>query len=65
MTIAEARAAIADGTVVGGMIPKLDESIRVLEDGSVAAIHIVGDLEAGDLQREMHTPGSVGTALLP
>ncbi len=65
MTIAEARAAIADGTVVGGMIPKLEESIRVLEDGGVAAIHIVGDLEAGDLRREMQSPGSVGTALLP
>tara|TARA_R110002096_G_scaffold143328_1_gene299114 strand:+ start:83102 stop:83872 length:771 start_codon:yes stop_codon:yes gene_type:complete len=65
MTIAEARAAIADGTVVGGMIPKLEESIRVLEDGSVAAIHIVGDLEVGDLRREMQSPGSVGTALLP
>jgi acetylglutamate kinase len=65
MTIAQARAAIADGTVVGGMIPKLEESIRVLEDGSVAAIHIVGDLAEGDLRKEMQSPGSIGTALLP
>lgn len=65
MTIAQARAAIEDGTVQGGMIPKLEESIRVLEDGSVSAIHIVGDLEEGDLRREMQSPGSVGTALLP
>jgi acetylglutamate kinase len=65
MTVAEARAAIADGTVQGGMIPKLDESIRVLENGEVSAIHIVGDLEAGDLRRELQQPGSVGTALLP
>ncbi|MCP4445684.1 MAG: acetylglutamate kinase [Myxococcales bacterium] len=65
MTVGQAREAIADGTVVGGMIPKLEESIRVLEDGSVAAIHIVGDLEEGDLRREMQDPGSVGTALLP
>jgi acetylglutamate kinase len=65
MTVAEARAAIADGTVQGGMIPKLDESIRVLENGEVSAIHIVGDLEAGDLRRELAEPGSIGTALLP
>lgn len=65
LTVAEAREAIADGTVVGGMIPKLEESIRVLEEGSVAAIHIVGDLEPGDLRREMESPGSIGTALLP
>ncbi len=65
LTIAEARAAIADGTVAGGMIPKLEESIRVLEDGSVSAIHIVGDLQAGDLRKEMNSPGSIGTALLP
>jgi acetylglutamate kinase len=65
MTIAQARAAIADGTVQGGMIPKLDESIRVLENGDVSAIHIVGNLESGDLRRELNSPGSVGTALLP
>jgi acetylglutamate kinase len=65
MTVAEARAAIADGTVQGGMIPKLDESIRVLENGEVSAIHIVGDLESGDLRRELAEPGSIGTALLP
>lgn len=65
MTVTQARAAIADGTVQGGMIPKLDESIRVLEKGEVSAIHIVGDLEAGDLLRELAEPGSVGTALLP
>jgi hypothetical protein len=47
------------------MIPKLDESIRVLENGEVSAIHIVGDLSPGDLRRELAEPGSVGTALLP
>lgn len=65
LRVAEARAAIADQTVQGGMIPKLEESIRVLEDKSVAAIHIVGDLAPGDLLREIRSPGSVGTALLP
>lgn len=61
----EARRAIADGTVQGGMIPKLDESIRILEDGSVEAVHIVGELETGDLLRALDDPGTVGTTLLP
>lgn len=65
MTVSQARASIADGTVQGGMIPKLEESIGVLEKGEVSAIHIVGDLEPGDLRRELAEPGSVGTALLP
>ena len=64
LTVAEARAAIADGTVQGGMIPKLEESMRVLEH-DVAAIHIIGHIQPGDLLAELDTPGSVGTALLP
>jgi len=64
LTVAEARAAIADGTVTGGMIPKLEESIAVLETGKVATIHIVGALIPGDLRRELEEPGAVGTALL-
>ena len=65
LTCAEARAAIADGTVSGGMIPKLDESIQVLDTGQVGSIHIVGRLGAGDLLAEIDDPGRVGTALLP
>jgi acetylglutamate kinase len=65
MTVAQARAAIADGTVSGGMIPKLDESILILESGEVGSVHIVGNVTAGDLLRELAEPGSVGTALLP
>lgn len=65
LTAAEARAAIDDGTAAGGMIPKLDESMRVLADGSLRAVHIVGDLAPGDLLREIDAPGAVGTALTP
>jgi len=64
LTVAAARAAIADGTVSGGMIPKLEESIQVLEGGGVAAIHIVGKVARGDLLRELAEPGSVGTQLV-
>ncbi len=63
LTVAEARAAIADGTVTGGMIPKLEEAIAVLGDGA-KAIHIIGKLGAGDLARAAREPGSVGTTLV-
>jgi len=57
LTIAEARAAIADGTVVGGMIPKLEEAFAPLAAG-VAAVHIVGP---GELDASLRSPGTVGT----
>jgi acetylglutamate kinase len=63
LTVAEARRAIADGVVTGGMIPKLEEAIGVLDTG-VGAIHILGKLAAGDLVRAAETPGSVGTTLV-
>ena len=43
--------AIADGTVTGGMIPKLEESMAVARPRAVGAIHIVGKLGPGDLVR--------------
>lgn len=64
LTRAEAKAAIADGTVTGGMIPKLEEAMAVVDQG-VGAIHILGKLAAGDLVRAVREPGSVGTTLLP
>lgn len=60
---AEARQAIADGVVTGGMIPKLEEAIAVLGSG-VRAIHILGKLQPGDLLRAAEQPGSVGTTLV-
>lgn len=62
LTCAQARAAIADGTVVGGMIPKLEEAMAVIDQG-VGAIHILGKLAPGDLVRAVREPGSVGTML--
>jgi acetylglutamate kinase len=60
---AAARAAIADGTVTGGMIAKLEEAMSVIDAG-VGAIHIVGKLVPGDLVRAVREPGSVGTTLV-
>ena len=63
LTASEARAAIADGTIAGGMIPKIEESLVILEQGGVGAVHIVGKLETGDLRRALDAPGAVGTTL--
>jgi acetylglutamate kinase len=64
LTVADGRRAIAEGSVTGGMIPKLEESFAALAEG-VAAVHVVGKLRVGDLSREVGHPGSVGTVLLP
>jgi len=61
LTATEARAAIASGTVRGGMIPKIEESLAVL--GKVAEVLVVGRLGPGDLARAVREPGSVGTLL--
>jgi acetylglutamate kinase len=61
LTVAEARAAIADGTVQGGMIPKLEEAFAPLEAG-VGAVHIVAPNE---IATSLLEPGSVGTLLVP
>lgn len=63
LTCAQAKAAIADGTVSGGMIPKLEEAMAVIDQG-VGAIHILGKLAGGDLVRAVREPGSVGTTLV-
>ncbi|MCA9661593.1 MAG: acetylglutamate kinase [Myxococcales bacterium] len=55
----EARQAIADGVIVGGMIPKIEEALDNLEHG-VGAVHITG---ARGLLAEVEAPGSHGTAL--
>jgi acetylglutamate kinase len=60
LTVAEGKAAIADGTVSGGMIPKLEESFAALALGA-RAIYIVD----GNVARALAEPGSVGTVLVP
>jgi acetylglutamate kinase len=63
LTCAEARQAIAEGAVTGGMIAKLEEAMAVVDQG-VGAIHILGKLGPGDLVRAVREPGSVGTTLV-
>lgn len=61
LTVAEAQAAIASGSVTGGMIPKLEEAFVPLGAG-VGAFHIVGP---GEVRAALGSPGSVGTLLSP
>jgi len=55
---------VAEGTVSGGMIPKLEESFAVLEGGAKSVV-IIGRLAQGDLTRAVLDPGSAGTVLEP
>jgi acetylglutamate kinase len=64
MTVAEARAAIADQTVKGGMIAKLEEAIEALDLG-VQEVQILGKLRDGDVLRAFESPGSIGTIMVP
>ncbi len=61
LTPSEARAQIESGVIVGGMIPKVEESLEMLEAG-IDAIHIVGLDPEDALVREAANPGSAGTA---
>jgi len=54
---------VADGTVSGGMIPKLQESFDVLTGGARSVV-IIGRLAPGDLLRAVTDPGSAGTVLV-
>ncbi|GAB4383559.1 MAG: acetylglutamate kinase [Phycisphaerales bacterium] len=62
LTEHQARQAIADGTIVAGMIPKVEEALQNLSQG-IGAVHIIGAAE-GSIAEEAHRPGSVGTVLL-
>jgi acetylglutamate kinase len=61
LTVAEARAAIADGTVKGGMIPKLEEAAAAIAAG-VGRVEIVAPHE---IVAALAQPGTVGTQLVP
>lgn len=61
LTSEQARAQISAGIIQGGMIPKVEESLAMLEEG-IEAIHIVGIEPADAILEEAVTPGSRGTA---
>lgn len=61
-TVGEARALIADGSVAGGMVPKLTTMIEALEDG-VGQVVILSGVEESALLLELFTDGGVGTLI--
>jgi acetylglutamate kinase len=63
LTPDEARAQIAAGVIQGGMIPKVEESVAMLEAG-IGAIHIVGIDPVSAILEEAKAPGSAGTAFV-
>ena len=62
MTLAEVRAAQADGTVGGGMIPKLESCLRAVE-GGVPYAHLVDGRIPHALLMELFTDAGVGTMI--
>jgi acetylglutamate kinase len=61
LTPAEARAQIASGAISGGMIPKVEESLAMLDEG-IDAVHIAGVNPEDAILREANQPGSAGTS---
>jgi acetylglutamate kinase len=62
LTRSEGARAIDEGTVRGGMIPKLTEGFAALDRG-VRSVLVVGKLAKGELVGAVTSPGSVGTLL--
>ena len=62
MTIAEARAAIADGVATGGMIPKLETAIAAVEAG-VEAVVILDGRRPHAMLVELFTEHGSGTLI--
>jgi len=63
LTPEEAMAKIASGVIVGGMIPKVEESLAMLQEG-IDAIHIVGLDPDSAILDEAQDPGSRGTVFV-
>ena len=64
LTIQEAESLITDGTIVGGMIPKLDSCLYSLKHGVLSA-HIINGNREHNLLLELFTDNGVGTMIHP
>lgn len=62
ITASEARSLIADGTIAGGMIPKIETCIAAVENGVEAAVILDGRVPHVVLV-ELFTPHGVGTII--
>ncbi|CAM5445763.1 acetylglutamate kinase [Mycolicibacterium aubagnense] len=64
LTVAEARALIADGTVSGGMIPKVETCIEAIERG-VEGVVILNGKTPHSVLLELFTEHGAGTLIVP
>jgi acetylglutamate kinase len=62
LTVSEARALIADGTISGGMIPKVETAIDAVERGVRAAVILDGRVPHA-LLLELFTAHGAGTLI--
>lgn len=60
LTVGEVKALMADGTITGGMIPKLDTCVAAVEQGVEAAVILDGRVPHG-LLLEIFTARGIGT----
>ncbi len=63
LTVSEARGLISTGKATGGMIPKLESLIDLLDRG-VHSAHVIGGLERNGLLAEVFTDEGAGTMLV-
>jgi len=64
LTIEQARALIEDGAITGGMIPKIESCISVVQNG-VEAVVIINGLKPHAVLLELFTEHGAGTLLGP
>lgn len=63
MTVSEAKELIADGTIQGGMLPKINNCINAIENG-VSRVHILDGRIPHCLLLEIFTNKGIGTAII-
>ena len=63
MTISEAQAMIEDGTIAGGMIPKIQNCMNAIKNG-VHRVHIIDGRIPHSILLEIFTNKGIGTAIL-
>jgi acetylglutamate kinase len=64
LSVSEARALIADGTISGGMIPKVETCIEAIEAG-VEGVVILNGKVAHSVLLELYTEHGAGTLIVP
>ncbi|MDD1674686.1 MAG: acetylglutamate kinase [Methanomicrobiales archaeon] len=64
LTVSQVEALMADGTISGGMIPKIASSVEALK-GGVQAAHIINGNKGHNLLLELFSNAGVGTMLSP